>query len=285
MGRTAVTSAKAPPIWYVIARGLPYGRYRVLNYLRRKGMLDRVASFPFHGRSVVLPLDYYPSARETSDYMKFRISTFAAACDKHLDRYDFIDCGANLGLFSAQFTFYSERVQKLTAIEPNRQLFSILQTNLQNINAAEVECLNLAVADFEGRGRLVEPEYDPGSPDAMYLQPDPAGDIEVTTLSAVLRRRTQPRVAIKLDIEGLEGPVLCGAEDAIRALDRVVLCVEIHKTVLARVGMSDLDMLAQIESIRPFTWINADDGKPVSSQHAILEQVNLDKQCDLIGIG
>jgi hypothetical protein len=49
--------------------------------------------------------------------------------------------------------------------------------------------------------------------------------------------------------------------------------------------MSDVDMLAQIETIRPFKWMNADDGAPVDSRHAILEQVKLEKQCDLIGVG
>ena len=58
-------------------------------------------------------------------------------------------------------------------------------------------------------------------------------------------------------------PVLCGAADAIRSLSGVILFVEIHKAVLERVGMSDVDMLEQLESIRPFTWMNADDGTPV----------------------
>jgi FkbM family methyltransferase len=277
--------ANAPPLWYELATILPYGRDRVLNYLRRKGMLDRVAGFPFHGRNLAIPLNYCPTRHDLINYQKQRISTFATLCDRHLDRYDFVDCGASLGLFSAQFTFCSDRVQNLTAIEPNSRLFPLLEFNLQNTKATQVECLHAAVADFEGRGRLAEPEYDPGSADAMYLIADPAGDIQVTTLSAVLHRRTQSQVAIKVDVEGQEIPVLCGAADAIRSLTGVVLFVEIHTAVLDRIGMSDVDMLAQIGTIRPFIWMNADDGKPVDSRRAILEQVKLEKQCDLIGVG
>jgi FkbM family methyltransferase len=273
---------KAPPKWYLFAIGLPYGRYRVLNYLRKRNRLDRVASFPFYDRTVAIPLNEFPGP-DMSKYQYSRISTFARLCDKHLDRFDFVDCGANLGLFSAQFTVCSDRVKKLTAIEPNRKLFPLLESNLSSIHATQVECLNAAVSDFEGQGRLVEPEDYPGT-HAMYMVQDPTGDVQVITLSTVLRHRTQPKVAIKLDIEGAEVPALCGAADAIRSLASVVLFVEIHKSVLERTGMSDLEMLAEIETIRRFTRVNADDGALVDSRHAIFDQVNLVNQCDLIGI-
>lgn len=179
---------------------------------------------------------------------------------------------------------FSNRVQKLTAIEPNKKLFRLLESNLQNIKDVQVECVNAAVADFDGCGRLVEAAYDPGM-DAMYLVDDPAGDIQVTTLTAVLRHRTQSRVAIKVDVEGLEVPVLTGAADAIRSLTGVVVFVEIHATVLERIGMSDVEMLKQIEEIRPFSWVNSDDRAPIDSKRPILGQLRRDKQCDLIGIG
>src|SRR5712691_10644161 len=129
-----------PPLWYRFAASLPYGRYRVLNYLRRHNKLDRVATFPFHDRTVVVPLNEYPG--DMSGYQHLRISTFAAVCDRCLAFFDFIDCGANLGLFSAQFTICSDRVQKLTAIEPNHELFPLLEFNLTNVRAAQLECLN-----------------------------------------------------------------------------------------------------------------------------------------------
>jgi FkbM family methyltransferase len=221
---------------------------------------------------------------DVSDYQKARISKFASVCDEHLGKYDFIDCGAHLGLFSAQFTRCSDRVQKLTAVEPNSFLFSLLNRNRRNIRASQVECVNAALADFEGRGRLVKAAYDAGL-DAMYLEESLDGNIEVTTLSKILRGSAEPRAAIKVDVEGLEVPVLCGATDAIRSLDRVVVFVELHKAVLERTGMSDVEMVAHIEGIRPFMWINSDDGAPIDSRIGILKQLNLPQQCDLIGIG
>lgn len=154
----------------------------------------------------------------------------------------------------------SDRVQKLTAIEPNRQLFPLFESNLSNVRAAQIDCLNVAVSDFEGQGRLVERDEYPGNTHAMCVVNDPAGDIPVITLATVLQRRTTSNVAIKVDVEGAEVPALCGAADAIRSLAGVVLFVEIHDGVLNRIGMSDVDMLAAIETIRPFRWVNASDG-------------------------
>jgi FkbM family methyltransferase len=246
-------------------------------------LLNRVASFPFYDRTVAIPLNELPG-RDLRQYQRDRISTFATLCNRHLDRFDFVDCGAHLGLFSAQFAELSNRVRKLIAIEPNPKLFPLLESNLSNIKAEQVECLNAALAGSEGRARLVEPEYNPGKTDAMYIIDDPTGDIAVITLSSVLSRLVHSGVAIKIDVEGLEIPVLRGAADAIRSFASVVLFVEVHKSTLDRIGMSDVDMLAQIETIRPFTWVNATDGAPIDPRRPILDQLNL-KQCDLVGIG
>lgn len=275
-----------PPLWFRLVRRLPYGRDRALKYLGQLGSLDRVGRFPFRDRSVLVPLDeaVLTMYKDLNNYQIRRIRTFADLCEKHLGQYDFFDLGAHIGLFSAQFTELSSKVQKMVAIEPNRRLFPILQTNLLHARAKHIECLHAAVADFEGRGRLVAPDYDP-STEGMHLVQDPAGDVQVVTLKAALKGRTQPRAAIKIDVEGYEVPVLSSAAEEIRSLDSVLLFVELQKFVLQRIGISDVEMLRQIEAIRPFSWVNATDGKPVDSRTPIFEQVNLANQCDLIGIG
>ena len=273
--------ARSPPTWFLLANRLPYGRWKALDFFRKLKLLDdRIVAVPFYDRLINLPLNLVNE--DLRQYQRGRISMFSSFCARHLGRFDFIDCGAHLGMFSAQFTVLSDRVQKLIAVEPNPLLFSLLHHNLQKVAATQIQCVNAALSDFEGRGRLVEAEYDRGM-DAMYLVADPDGDIQVTTLAAVLRNRTQPRVAIKLDVEGQEVPVLRGAADAIRSLDRVALFVELHKDVLARTGMSDIEMLSQINAIRPFTWFNSGTGNNVDAGHGVLQELN-QKQCDLIGI-
>jgi FkbM family methyltransferase len=282
-GGGVTSPIKGAPVWYRLAMNSPHGGYRLLHYLRKKHKLDRLARFPFHDRTMVAPLNELPPL-DWSGNMHVRVSNLAAFCDDKLGSFDFIDCGAHLGTFSSQMTIFSDRVQKLTAIEPNRQIFPLTELNLANANAVQVQCLNAAVSDFEGRGRLMESDSCPGETGAMYMVGDPSGDIPVITLNGVLRDRTQPKVVIKLDVEGAEVPALRGAADAIRSLARVVLFVEIHKDVLRRIGMSDVEMLAAIDAIRPFTWINAQDLKLVDPRNAILDQLNFTNECDLIGI-
>ena len=71
--------------------------------------------------------------------------------------------------------------------------------------------------------------------------------------------------------------------EAIRSLHRGVLFVEIHDDVLKRIGTSDIEMLAQIATIRRFSWVNADDGESVDTMRPILAQLG-QRQCDLIGV-
>ncbi|MGH7121712.1 MAG: FkbM family methyltransferase [Acetobacteraceae bacterium] len=196
--------------------------------------------------------------------------------------FDFIDCGAHLGLFSAQFVAHSYGVRQLTLIEPNRELFPLMESNIRGARAEQVRCVNAALSDFEGRGRLVMPEYGTDA-DALFLVPDPAGDVDVITLSSVLRSRTHSNAAIKVDAEGQEGPILRGAKDAIRALAKVALIVEVHKKVLDRIGVSDVSMMEEIDAIRPLRWVNAQDGAPVNPHRSIFGQLGAGAW-DLIGV-
>jgi FkbM family methyltransferase len=273
---------KQAPLWYHIAANLPLGRDRVLNYLLRHNKLDRLVHFAFHDGQVIVPLSIFP--HNLSKYQHIRISAFANACVKYLGEFDFIDCGANIGLFSAQFSILAGGVRRLTAIEPYPLYFRLLQANLASARAVEVECVNAAISDFAGRGRLVEPNGYAGPSDAMYIVNDPHGDIQVITLADVLTKRTRPRVAIKLDVEGAEVPVMRGAADAIRSVEAAVLFLEVHAGVLARIGMSDVEMLAQIEKIRSFRWLNSSDGTPIDPRYPILAQTHQSNQCDLIGL-
>jgi FkbM family methyltransferase len=272
-----------PPIWYRVAVNLPVFRHRVVNYLRNHRKLDRLASFAFHDGLVTMPL-VQALPVDLSRFQYIRISAFASASNKYLEDFDFIDCGAHAGLFSAQFSILSGQVQKLTAIEPNPAFFALLQLNISNARAAHVECVNAAVCDFEGHCRLVDPNGSTEPSDAMYIVADPDGHIPVITLATVLKTRTRSRVAIKLDVEGAEVPALRSAADLVRSLDRVVLFVEVHKDVLSRIGMSDVEMFAEINAIRSFKWVNASDGAEIDPRYPILEQTNLERQCDLIGI-
>lgn len=221
--------------------------------------------------------------RNPDHYQIKRVSRLAELCNRFLGDFDFIDCGAHVGLFSAQFLAQTAHVQMLTAIEPNPDTFPLVELNLCVAHPQRIECINAALSDYPGRGHLVRPEYGAGS-DSCYLVKDEAGGIDVITLASVLRRRISPRVAIKVDVEGQEVAVLSSAAADLRSLERVILFVEFHRKVLERIGMSDLQMINSFESIRPFSWINSADGTPIDSSQAIFAQVGNDDQCDLIAV-
>lgn len=279
-----MTNAQPPPLWFRALDRLPRGKYHVFQWLRNTGLLDHSVTIPFNRGQVIVPLlDCIDGFHRSADHYQIkRISRFAELCNSFLGDFDFIDCGAHIGLFSTQFLAHTNHVQTLTAIEPNSHTFPLVEWNLRGTYPKRIECINAAISDFSGRGHLVRPEYGAGS-DSWYLVKDEAGEIEVITLASVLRRRISPRIAIKLDVEGQEVAVLSSAAADLRSLERVNLFVEFHQKVLDRIGMSDLQMINSLDSIRPFSWINSADGTPIDSSQAIFAQVG-DDQCDLIAV-
>lgn len=257
--------------------------WRVKQAMERLGLLDGAALFPFHGGEVAAPL------RESEvwvygaldNYNRATIANFAAIADRALGEFDYLDCGAHLGLFGAQFATYSAGCRRITAVEPNPAMWPFLDGNLRAGRVADVAVVRAAVAGFTGQGRLVAPDYDPGSDHAHFIVPDPGGPIAVVRLDA-LGDRAGGRVAIKLDVEGAELAVLEAAAGWLRARERVVLCVELHRDVLARVGQTDAGLLAAIDAIRPMRWVDADHpGRVIDVARPVLGGA---AQCDVIGV-
>ncbi len=257
--------------------------WRVKQAMERLGLLDGAALFPFHGTELAAPL------REPEvwvygaldNYNRATTANFAAIADRTLGEFDYLDCGAHLGLFGAQFATFSQGCRRITAVEPNPAMLPFLAGNLRAGRVADVAVIEAAVAGFTGRGRLVAPDYDPASDHAHFIAPDPAGPIAVVRLDA-LADRAGPRVAIKLDVEGQERAVLEAASDWLRSRERVVLCVELHRDVLARVGQTDAGLLAAIDAIRPMRWVDADHPQRVID--AAQPVLGAAVQCDVIGV-
>lgn len=272
------------PWLFRAARRLPRS-YIAQRYMRRWGLLDQVAYFRFYEKRVAVPLDEYDAWHflKLSDYQARRIGGFAKIADTLMDSFDFVDCGAHLGLFSAQFSMLSRNCHSITAIEPNERMARLAEINIRAGRLDDVSVIHAAVADFCGKGRLVAPDYDLSS-QALYLQADPEGDIDVVRLDSVAER-IGPSLAIKLDIEGAELAVLQSARDFIRSRRNFAICIELHRGVLSRVGMSDIELLAAINEIRPLTWFDAENpGVALDPMKSLWEQTGKPRQCDLIGV-
>jgi FkbM family methyltransferase len=144
------------------------------------------------------------------------------------------DIGAFEGLLTM---FFSRRGGQVIAWEPNPESRHRLLTNLQLNQLANVRARDVGLADAPGETTLV---YDPLMPGAASAGGAVAGQIrdsapsltevgmKVATLDDEVRTQALPPPdLVKIDVEGMELPVLLGAQGTIRA-HRPQLYIEMH---------------------------------------------------------
>lgn len=134
-----------------------------------------------------------------------------------------VDVGAHIGYFALVAAKYGGRV---TAFEPSRQTFEYMQRNLQ-LNptlAGKITCHKIGLSDQAGELPFYRSE---SQPDTASLHPLDSTDtvvesVQVDTLDHALRG--QPVDYLKIDVEGNELAVLCGAEETIKNDQPYILC-------------------------------------------------------------
>jgi FkbM family methyltransferase len=144
------------------------------------------------------------------------------------------DIGAFEGLLTM---FFSRRAGHVIAWEPNPESRCRLLTNLRLNRLANVLVRDVGLADAPGEATLV---YDPLMPGAASGGGAVAGQIrdsapalaevgmKVATLDDEVRTQALPPPAfMKIDVEGMELPVLLGAQSIIRA-HRPQIYIEMH---------------------------------------------------------
>lgn len=184
---------------------------------------DRLASMPRYVETmtslsgVVLKIPDGPSFmaswKEIFDQEIYRFRTTSAAPR-------ILDCGANIGV-SCLFFKKNYPQARVTAFEPDPQIFACLQHNLRSSGITDIECISKGVWNSET---------------TLFFHPDGAdgGRIEVAGQSAGVEIKTvrlfdylnEPVDFLKIDIEGAETEVLL---DIAPRLDKVRnLFVEYH---------------------------------------------------------
>ena len=199
------------------ARGAKAGRSRLMKWLSpfrpRDGLLSELALArilhrpryqPFfvklagHPFQVVDSLAFYWSYREIFGERLYWFPD--PPTPPHI-----LDCGANLGLASL---FFLRRYPacRLTALEPDPDLFQILQKNLEPHRLPETQLLNVALAGQAGTYNF----YQQGSDSGRLRHPfsdlaTPPAKVRGIPLDDLL---SQPVDFLKIDIEGGEVEVL-----------------------------------------------------------------------------
>lgn len=115
------------------------------------------------------------------------------------------DCGANIGMATLYFKWLYPKA-RITAFEPDPSTFRVLKTNIERNHLENTVAHNLALGEVDGGIDFHVPE--PGSLMMSALSSRTNGQ----TISVACKRLsgfiTGPVDLLKLDVEGMEGPVL-----------------------------------------------------------------------------
>ena len=129
----------------------------------------------------------------------------------------FIDCGANIGVYSLMAEMLVGEQGRVVAVEPGKDSVRRLRRNLA-LNHSSIQVVNKALSEQEGVTRL----YHSGDGPAAFSLVETAGngdyeEVETTTLDAVVQQAGLSRVdCIKIDVEGYEPIVLGGGRNVLQ---------------------------------------------------------------------
>jgi FkbM family methyltransferase len=242
-----VSVSEAP--WYFrlgryLARNNIRGGHRLVDELRRIGLLDRLVSYPLtNGVKLHVPL-WRPSncwdATDVNSY-EVRFLRLLASAVRRLPRgVTFVDCGADIGTVSAMMVSRCTNISSVIAFEPNRAAHNVLAKNLATFRI-HAEARNVAVGEFCGRGRLTTPSVD-RSAHAAYIVPAADGDIAVQRVDDLALAVDAPCV-IKIDVEGSELDVVHGAARTIAQAGELLVAFEAHPKVAARTRQDPIEVV------------------------------------------
>lgn len=200
--------------------------------------------------------------------------------------FTLIDLGADIGTVASLVSVHCKNLSNIVAFEPNPKSFELLEANLGNL-AQSAKCFNTAVSNFDGYANF-HADPDRLNDHEGYIDNSGKGDTLVTSLDSWQSQQNESllekTIALKIDVEGQEIPVLLGAKEIIKQADKVVILIEIHPEVLARSNQSADDLFAAAEQCRDFDWtVPLLNNKPVNRQLSFFAQVP-QGQYDIIGI-
>ena len=137
----------------------------------------------------------------------------------------FVDVGANLGVVTLPASSKVGGRGKVYAVEPNNNISNILEKSVNLNNFSNVNIINLAVSDFQGKLELYIPHHSFGQASLERGGGTPQS-CNVTTLDRLLPKE-KVRL-LKVDVEGHEHKVLMGGLNFLRDNDVDIIVFESH---------------------------------------------------------
>lgn len=236
-----------PPLLFELARGMVrrkiLGGYHFVELLEYFGVLNRTAWYPLNERiGLEVPLWRRPNQLNLWEARHYELALVAALTRELADSplpVLLVDCGADVGLLSGLLASHSLQIEEVVALEPNAEAFPILARNLARWPLV-TRALQVAAADFDGRGSLRQPDHQT-SPHSAYLEADIAGAIEVTRIDRLELDVSSRCLALKIDVEGGERAVVAGGMKTLCRARRWVVAVEAHRKVFERTGVDPFE--------------------------------------------
>lgn len=157
----------------------------------------------------------------------------------------FIDIGANEGIYSILAAARVGGAGKVWAIEPSSREFERLQQNIKVNDLQQIKSHRVAVSDHAGTASLKIAEHEHAGQNTLgefiyQINSDGLEQVELTTLDILTNSGTRIRPdLIKIDVEGLEPQVLKGAVKTLRLARPVVMFEQLISSAQLPKDMAD----------------------------------------------
>ncbi|GAG86703.1 unnamed protein product, partial [marine sediment metagenome] len=130
-----------------------------------------------------------------------------------------IDVGAEVGTFSLKAAY--QKAAKIIAIEPHPDNFEMLNRNIESnpllCSIAEIQPIQIALANILGKVKLYDSEYPGSHSIAGAVDPNKFIMVDIDTLDNLLDHLKISKVNfIKMDVEGAAHYVLQGATETLK---------------------------------------------------------------------
>jgi FkbM family methyltransferase len=162
-----------------------------------------------------------PVLRLSGSSSAFVLREWAEPELKYLDELlspgaNFIDCGANIGIYTARGAGIVGPRGRVIAVEPSAISFRRLQRNIELNGFSQVSLVNKAISETETLARLYHADGGPVSFSLVATSETDFEEVRTTTIDKLVEENKLDHVdCIKLDVEGVEVPALRGAREVL----------------------------------------------------------------------
>lgn len=262
------------------------GGYRLLDTAAALGWLDGLVRYELTGGVAIL----VPLARRENRWTREEVESYewrpvALFCERLAALaapVRLVDCGADIGLFSARVAARVQSLIEVLAFEPNAEAFAVLERNVELLGRP-ARARRAALGSHAGRGVLHSAERD-RSAHAQFVvsAPGSAGDFQVLRIDDLELPR-DAALGLKIDVEGDELEVLRGARRTLAEVPQFVIAFEAHREVCRRTGVDPCEVLRWLSELRPIEKVVSERRDlSIDASRPFFEQVDAPPICNLI---